>query len=163
MGNKNSSGAWGLCFENNRRAARTIKVNQQTNEHEKANFPTYCILSIYWMQHTKEHLQKQGKALKRMVRRQNERNLSLTIKTTNMKTALIKSNHGNHKGFNVKWTLENIGTKSENLKLLKRYKEDIADGYKVSIISQKEIDSGFFNGTFYGYFPSCLKDHFENR
>lgn len=80
-----------------------------------------------------------------------------------MKTALIKSNHGNHKGFNVKWKLENIGTKSENIKLLKRYKEDIADGYKVSIISQKDIDSGFFNGTFHGYFPSCLKDHFENR
>jgi hypothetical protein len=79
-----------------------------------------------------------------------------------MKTALIRSNHGNHRGFNVKWQLINVGTAKQNKALLASYSEEIEDGHTFAIISQSTIDCGFFNGGFNGYFPSCLKDIFKS-
>ena len=80
-----------------------------------------------------------------------------------MKTAIIKSNHGNHQGFNKKWSLEYTGKMKEAKVKIKQYSEDIEDGYSVIIVTQKDINSDLFNGGYYGYFPSCLQPYFKQE
>ena len=104
-----------------------------------------------------------------------------------MKTLLLKSNHGNHSGFNVKWELLGVfNSLKEGKKGLidasfdlsdehvlrhnrafdidnKKYictntdKSFSYDGRKYMLVTKDDID--LFNGGTYGYLPNEVRDH----
>jgi len=90
-----------------------------------------------------------------------------------MKALIIKSNHGNHSGFNRKWSLiskhQNIkSSKSELKKLAKEDEEKVSKDGKsynydnltmVKIITKNDIES--FNGNYMGYLPLFVKEFFK--
>jgi hypothetical protein len=80
-----------------------------------------------------------------------------------MKATLIRANHGNHTGFNRKWSLIHTGNISECKKEIKKYKEEIEDNHRFVIVTQNDIYNDFFNGGHNGYFPTCLKEIFESN
>jgi len=91
-----------------------------------------------------------------------------------MKALIIKSNHGNHTGFNRNWTLI---SKYKKIHLAKNELKYFAkeDGEKISkdgksycfdnltmykIITKKDIES--FNGNYMGYLPKFVKEFFNS-
>jgi hypothetical protein len=80
-----------------------------------------------------------------------------------MKAALIRANHGNHTGFDRKWSLVLQGTKTECNREKSKYKEEIEDNHRFVVITQSDIYNDFFNGSYNGYFPTCLNGIFETN
>ena len=98
--------------------------------------------------------------------------------TTATKWAVIKSNHGNHTGFNRKWTMLNQGFPFETLdeaikylnQIIDECEDDIEesertekgsesydyDGCFYKVISSDDLDQ--FNGGHYGYLPNSISE-----
>lgn len=127
--------------------------------------------------------------------RRNNKKIFITnnLKPKKMKNLVIISNHGNHSGFNVKWT---IAGKFDNLKEAKALLLNIAfnvsddvieenglpfningnevvydgdsdsfnyDGKKYVIITQEDYENGIFDGRGYGYASNEIIDFFEEK
>lgn len=97
-----------------------------------------------------------------------------------MKTLVIKSNHGNHHGFNRKWEILEKFNKEEDAKVYlanlhneeKELNEDDEDFetsisgfeedlYYYTLITQEDYDRGIFDGGHYGYASAEIIDYFE--
>lgn len=103
-----------------------------------------------------------------------------------MTTIVIKSNHGNHTGFNRKWEVLNGGDSFDSEIQAMRYLAGIADEedeqydeekeefvlhgpigsfnydlYYYAVVTQSDYDNGFFDGGHNGYANKKIKDIFE--
>lgn len=103
-----------------------------------------------------------------------------------MKTLIIKSNHGNHTGFNRTWSIENKCDSIEEAKIkLSEIADKIADDYGMtekdridlyngknealshgltyySIITEEDYEWGIFDGGHMGYASQEIIDYFNN-
>lgn len=102
-----------------------------------------------------------------------------------MKTLIIKSNHGNHSGYNRKWTIleefEDWNDFNSPLTKLASIYNDIKDldedneeyEYSLSsfeddlcyyyVVTEEDYHNGFFNGGHYGYASDEIIEFFENK
>lgn len=99
-----------------------------------------------------------------------------------MKTLLLKSNHGNHSGFNRKWeVLESFDNEydattscaelynqlNEIDDVHEDYEKELTsfwyDGYSYIVITQDDYNGGIFNGGGMGYTPKEVVGFFESE
>ena len=102
-----------------------------------------------------------------------------------MKTIVIKSNHGNHTGFNRKWEVLNSGypfdSKEEAIKYLDAIIDECEDDipeeertekggtgyeydlYYYNVVTQEDYENDFFSGGHYGYTNRAIKEIFETE
>lgn len=92
-----------------------------------------------------------------------------------MKALIIKSNNGNHSGFDRKWSeLSRHNSVKEARAMIKAYAQD--DGEKIDkdgkgytydslttivVLTKNDVEQGFFNGTYHGYEPKFITDYFK--
>ena len=105
-----------------------------------------------------------------------------------MKTIVIKSNHGNHEGFNRKWQILNGGYSFETIDEAQAYLASIADDedpifnsetedfeprislsswhedlHYYYVVTEEDYNTGFFDGGSRGYATEAIKSIFENE
>lgn len=102
-----------------------------------------------------------------------------------MKTLLLKSNHGNHSGFNRTWEIleefenedlaKSVCARMHNeIKDLEESDPDFEDEhegingfendlYYYTTITQEDYNKGIFNGGYYGYASDSIKKYFEEE
>lgn len=100
-----------------------------------------------------------------------------------MKAIVIKSNHGNHTGFNRKWEILNNGYAFSSVEEAIEYLNQIIDecedhipeedktskdlkGYEYDlyyyyVVTKDQYEDGFFSGGHYGYSSNAIEEIFS--
>lgn len=100
-----------------------------------------------------------------------------------MKSIVIKSNHGNHSGFNRKWEVLNHGYPFRSREdaityldaIIDECEDDIPEGQRTekgqdsyendlfyyNVVTEREYEGGFFDGSHHGYVNAAIEAAFK--